>query len=59
VSFVDSRVRRLFELVKEKDLEGLVAKRKDGKYRPETRWYKLLNPAYTQKLGRLEYFQTN
>lgn len=59
VSFVDSRARRLFELVKEKDLEGLVAKRKDGKYRPETRWYKVLNPGYSQKVGRLEFFQRN
>jgi bifunctional non-homologous end joining protein LigD len=57
VSFVDRQATKLFELVKAKDLEGLVVKRKDGKYRPETRWYKVLNPAYSQKAGRPDFFQ--
>jgi bifunctional non-homologous end joining protein LigD len=39
VSFIGhTRAKRLFELVKAKDLEGLVAKRKDGKYAPAVRW---------------------
>jgi ATP-dependent DNA ligase len=50
---------KLFELVKARDLEGLVVKRKDGKYRPETKWFKVLNPAYSQKAGRAEFFQRN
>jgi hypothetical protein len=33
-----------------------VVKRKDGKYRPETRWYKVLNPGYSQKAGRQDFF---
>jgi len=32
VSYVDRGALRLFELVKKGDLEGLVVKRKDGKY---------------------------
>jgi hypothetical protein len=36
---------KLFELIKKGDLEGLVVKRKDGKYKPSlTLWYKILNP---------------
>jgi hypothetical protein len=46
------------ELVKAKDLEGLVAKRKDGKYTPAVRWFKVLNPQYSQKAGRQEFFET-
>jgi ATP-dependent DNA ligase len=59
VSYVDQHATKLFELVKARDLEGLVVKRKDGKYRPETRWFKVLNPGYSQKVGRLEFFQRN
>jgi hypothetical protein len=51
VSFVDQHAAKLFKLVKARDLEGLVVKRKDGKYRPETKWFKVLNPGYTQKAG--------
>ena len=58
VSYVDEQAAKLFELVKARDLEGLVVKRKDGKYRSETRWYKVLNPAYSQKAGRPDFFQT-
>jgi bifunctional non-homologous end joining protein LigD len=57
VSYIDRHAAKLFDLVKTQDLEGLVVKRKDGKYRPETRWYKVLNPAYSQKVGRAEFFQ--
>lgn len=48
---------KLFELVKKGDLEGLVVKRKDGKYTQQTLWYKILNPGYTQKAGRQDLFQ--
>jgi ATP-dependent DNA ligase len=54
-----TRARRLFELVKAKDLEGLVVKRKDGRYHPAVRWFKVLNPQYSQKAGRQEFFQKN
>ena len=39
------------------DLEGLMAKRKDGKYAQRTLWYKVLNPTYTQKQDRQDFFQ--
>jgi hypothetical protein len=57
VSYIDRHAAKLFDLVKARDLEGLVVKRKDGKYRPATRWYKILNPAYSQKTGRADFFQ--
>jgi bifunctional non-homologous end joining protein LigD len=60
VSFIGhTRAKRLFELVKTKDLEGLVVKRKDGKYTPAVRWFKVLNPTYSQKAGRQDFFQRN
>jgi bifunctional non-homologous end joining protein LigD len=60
VSFIGhTRAKRLYELVKAKDLEGLVAKRKDGKYTPAVKWFKVLNPSYSQKAGRQEFFERN
>jgi ATP-dependent DNA ligase len=56
-TYVNRGALKLFELVKEGDLEGLVVKRKDGKYAAQTLWYKVLNPTYTQKPGRHEFFQ--
>ena len=49
VSYVVTGALKLFELIKKGDLEGLVVKRKNGKYSQRTLWYKILNPAYTQK----------
>jgi bifunctional non-homologous end joining protein LigD len=59
VSFIGhTRAKRLFDLVKMKDLEGIVAKKKDGKYKSRsTIWYKVINPTYSQKVGRQEFFQ--
>ena len=57
VSYVDKDALKLFELVKKGDLEGLIVKRKDGKYAAQTLWYKVLNPSQTQKTGRQEFFQ--
>jgi bifunctional non-homologous end joining protein LigD len=60
VSYIGhARAHKLFELVKAKDLEGLVAKRKDGKYTAAVRWFKVLNPTYSQKAGRQEFFERN
>jgi bifunctional non-homologous end joining protein LigD len=47
----------LFEAVKRLDLEGIVAKRKVDPYGPTSAWYKILNPAYSQKEGRGEVFE--
>ena len=54
---MDRGALKLFELVKNGDLEGLVVKRKGGKYAQQTLWYKVLNFTYTQKSGRQEFFQ--
>jgi hypothetical protein len=56
VSYADRGALNLFELVKKSDLEGIVVKRKDGKYSQQTLWYKILNPTYIPKSGRLEFF---
>lgn len=49
---------RLFQLACEEDLEGIVARRKDGLYTPEeTSWVKVKNPAYSQAEGRHKLFQ--
>jgi bifunctional non-homologous end joining protein LigD len=47
---------KLFELMCEHDLEGIVAKRlKDG-YGARVRWLKIKNPSYSQNEGRRELF---
>ena len=48
---------KLFDLVKKGDLEGLVMKRKNGKYSQHTLWYKILNPTYTQKTAGRNFFK--
>jgi ATP-dependent DNA ligase len=53
---MDKGALKLFELVEKSDLEGLVVKRKDGKYAQQTLWYKILNPTYMQKSGRQDFF---
>jgi bifunctional non-homologous end joining protein LigD len=48
----------LFRAICERDLEGIVAKRKDGLYTPEeTSWVKIKNPRYSQAAGRHELFE--
>ena len=48
----------LYRLACENDLEGIVAKRKDGRYTPdETSWVKITNSQYTQMEGRRELFE--
>lgn len=49
--------RELFEAACRLDLEGIVAKRKDDLYAPNTAWYKIKNPTYTQAEGRAELFE--
>jgi len=45
----------LFEAICAKDLEGIVAKRKNGIYRNDGKeWMKIKNPHYTQSQGRHE-----
>ena len=45
-----------FELMRTKDLEGIVAKRLDDPYNPRVRWLKINNPGDAQKQRRGESF---
>jgi len=45
----------LFSAVRERDLEGVVAKLKDGVYGQD--WFKIRNPHYSQYEGRRELFE--
>ena len=44
-----------FRLTCERDLEGMVAKLKHGRY--GTGWFKIRNPSYSQREGRRELFE--
>jgi bifunctional non-homologous end joining protein LigD len=59
VDHIEQRGEDLFELACRVDLEGIVAKWKDGRYNPErpTSWIKIKNPAYTQIVGREKLFE--
>jgi ATP-dependent DNA ligase len=46
------------EKICERNLEGIVAKRKNSLYRDSTRWLKIRNPKYSQKEGRKELFES-
>jgi hypothetical protein len=46
-----------FDLVAQRDLEGIVAKRLADPYAPgRTTWFKILNGSYSQKEGRSDLF---
>jgi len=53
---VEEHGRELYEAAQRLDLEGIVAKRKADPYSPQTVWYKVKNPAYTQAEGRGDLF---
>jgi bifunctional non-homologous end joining protein LigD len=55
---VKSRGCELFEEICNLDLEGIVAKHKDGLYSPSAKWIKIKNPNYTQSEGRHELFES-
>jgi bifunctional non-homologous end joining protein LigD len=57
-SHVERHGRALYQLACERDLEGIVAKHRNGLYdtsRPA--WIKIKNPDYSQKEGRKELFE--
>lgn len=49
----------LFTVAAQRDLEGIVAKRRGDPYGPETRWVKVKHPGYSQMEGRREFFDRN
>jgi DNA ligase-1 len=51
---VESLGCQLFNVVRERNLEGIVAKRKDAVYGVD--WFKIRNPNYSQYEGRQELF---
>jgi len=53
---IEEHGRALFGAIRKMDLEGVVAKRLDGRYRLGTTWYKIRNPSYSQNLPRGELF---
>jgi ATP-dependent DNA ligase len=60
VYHVDGSGVALFERVCKLDLEGVVAKHKHAPYvevREQSTWIKILNPRYSQKVGREELFE--
>jgi len=55
---MDAKGTELFRAVCDQDLEGIVAKRRDGLYTPEeTTWVKIKNARYSQMDGRRELFE--
>jgi bifunctional non-homologous end joining protein LigD len=52
---LESRGCQLFNIVRERDLEGIVATRKDAAYGVD--WFKIRNANYSQYEGRQELFE--
>jgi ATP-dependent DNA ligase len=53
---VEASGRALMAVVKEQDLEGIVATRKRDPYRRGVRWWKIKNRSYSQAVGRSDLF---
>jgi ATP-dependent DNA ligase len=47
----------LYRKVCEFDLDGIVAKRMSDPYGADTKWFKIPNRSYSQKIGRAELFK--
>ncbi|HZT29453.1 MAG TPA: RNA ligase family protein [Bryobacteraceae bacterium] len=57
VDHIDGRGVDLFREICRQDLEGIVAKQRDGVYDPKApTWIKIKNPDYSQAAGRHEFF---
>jgi ATP-dependent DNA ligase len=58
---IEGRGCDLYAKACERDLEGIVAKRKMSLYRPTEKptrhWQKIKNPKYSQAVGRQEFFE--
>ena len=60
VDYVQEHGDKLFDLVCERDLEGIVAKHRLSRYTVETgnaAWIKIRNRSYSQMIGRDELFE--
>lgn len=56
--YVEGRGVDLFREVCDRNLEGVVAKRKSGAYSAVSGWLKIKNPEYTQAEGRHDLFES-
>ena len=56
--YVEGRGIDLFREVCERNLEGIVAKKKNGTYSTVSGWLKIKNPLYTQSERRHELFDS-
>jgi bifunctional non-homologous end joining protein LigD len=56
--FVEGRGIDIFNEVVRRNLEGVVAKRKNGTYSAVSSWLKIKNPKYTQSERRHELFES-
>jgi bifunctional non-homologous end joining protein LigD len=54
---VEATGKAFFNLICERNLEGMVAKHRAGLYTASTQWIKIKNPNYTQAEGRRELFE--
>ena len=54
---IEEHGESLFRVACGRDLEGIVAKKKDDPYVEGTRWFKIRNPNYSQWIGRHELFE--
>ena len=61
VDHIEDHGEQLFEMICRRDMEGVVAKPKEGPYRElygKTPWIKIKNPDYSQAEGRGELFHS-
>jgi bifunctional non-homologous end joining protein LigD len=49
--------KALFKVARENDVEGIIAKPLESAYGKKARWYKIMNPRYSQTEGREEMFK--
>ena len=54
---VQGQGTELYQEICRRDLEGVIAKRRDSVYSGSGQWLKILNPNYTQHNGRREKFE--
>ncbi|HEX2249457.1 MAG TPA: hypothetical protein VHH32_03865 [Gemmatimonadales bacterium] len=53
---IEEHGRALYSAIRKMDLEGIVAKQNRDPYSPQTCWYKIKNPGYSQLEGRADLF---
>ena len=61
VDHIEEQGEQLFEMICDRDMEGIVAKPKESPYRElygKTPWVKIKNPDYSQAEGRGELFHS-